>query len=213
MTTMRSTLLALAVLLGSAQLAAADPIQKSGREEWPGKHELQPLLGYQVGFGAQVANTYGVKLGLEYAYRFQQYAWFDMQVHNVFGAGPTGGLCYQSITHHCYWGGWGFELDAGVKVKIPIAPVPLVIEVPILLGVVGVYNRECGDNGAAVPIFKTGVGVRYFITRRIGVGVTTHLMFGPSFHEESHVLCGKGQNTYTDLYGAWDFQLGGEFIL
>jgi hypothetical protein len=208
------TYLALACVCASmATVAHADEIQKSGREEWPSKHELQPLLGYQVGFGGQTSSLYGVKLGVEYAYRFQQYAWFDMQVHNIFGAGPTGGYCYKSFTSHCYYGGWGFEADVGVKMKIPLAQIPLVIEVPILLGVVGMYNRECGDNGASVPIFKTGVGIRYFVTKRIGVGVTTHLAFGPAFHGGGHFLCGKGTDSYTDFYGAFDFQFGGEFLL
>ncbi len=192
--------------------ARAEGIQTSGKQEWPGKHELQPHLGYQVGFGGDVGNLSGFRLGAEYGYRFQQYVWFDLQLHNIFGFGGRDGRCRNNLLENCYRGGWGFEFDAGVKVKIP-TNIPLVIEVPILIGVIATYNRDCQDNGAAVPAFKTGVGVRYFLTRRIGVGATANFAFGPNFHASGAAFCGKGDRSYTDFYGAFDFSLGAEFIL
>lgn len=197
-----------ATLLFGITTAAADNMK-----EWPGKHELSPHLGYQVGFGGDVGNLSGFRLGAEYAYRFQQYVWFDVQAHNIFGLGGKDGPCRNNLLEKCYRGGWGFELDAGVKIKIPVASIPLVIEVPVLVAVIATYNRDCGDNGAAVPAFKTGAGVRYFVTKKIGVGGAIDFAFGPNFHGAGAVLCGKGNDSYTDFYGAFTFSLGAEFIL
>jgi len=210
---MRSLGLALALALALVRTAPAHAeVQKSGPQEWPGKHALAPHVGYQVGFGGDVGNLSGFRLGLEYNYRFQQYVWFDMQVHNIFGFGGRDGVCRGNPLDRCYRGGWGIELDAGVKVKIPTA-IPLVIEIPVLIGVIATYNRDCNDNGAAVPALKTGVAVRYFLTRRIGVGAGANFTFGPSFHQAGAAFCGKGNSSYTDFYGAFDFSIGAEFIL
>ena len=48
--------------------------------------------------------------------------------------------------------------------------IPLVIETPILVGVDILYLRDCGDNGAAAPLLRTGAGGKYFLTKRIGLG-------------------------------------------
>src|SRR5262249_18498130 len=110
----------------------------------------------------------------------------------------------------CYRGGWALELMAGIKLKW-VTPIPLVIEAPVLAGVNVLYNRDCGDNGAAVPVIKTGAGVKYFLTKRIGVGVKFNVAGGPGFHSAGSVVC---QNTsYTDFFGYFDFLIGAEFVL
>jgi hypothetical protein len=52
-----------------------------------------------------------------------------------------------------------------------------------------------------------GGGVKYFVTRSIGLGGGINFAVGPGFHQASDCL-----NSYTDSYGAFDFQLGAEFI-
>ena len=97
----------------------------------------------------------------------------------------------------------------GVKLKFK-TPIPLVVEVPLLGGVEVLYHRDCNDGGAAVPVFRAGAGVKYFLTRNIGVGGGMTFAFGPAFHGRNN--CGNG-DSYTDLYGAFDFLVGAEFIL
>ena len=87
---------ALAIALAAALAAAATnafavEIQKSGPEVFPSKHELSAHLGYQAGFAGTYQNPSGMKLTAEYAYRFHQLAWFDLQLSNVFGFGQS--LC------------------------------------------------------------------------------------------------------------------------
>ncbi len=206
--TMRA-LVALAVCL-AATTAHAD-IQKSGPEDFPGKHELDAHLGYDAGFGGKYQNPSGVKLTAEYAYRFHPLAWFDVQLSNVFGFGSVSGPCGDSFGTLCYRGGWAFGIAAGVKLKW-VTPVPLVIETPILAGIDILYNRDCGDNGVAVPLLRTGAGAKYFLTRRIGLGVNFAFAFGPGIHGGSSIAsCNR--SSYTDFYGAFEVNIGAEFIL
>jgi hypothetical protein len=201
----------LAVLF-TASSAAAE-IQKSGPEVFPSKHELGAALGYQAGFGGLFQNPSGMKLTAEYAYRFHQLAWFDLQLSNVFGFGGTAGPCTSppGTLNQCYRGGWAFGLAGGVKLKWT-TPIPLVVETPILLGVDVLYNRDCGDNGAAAPLLRTGVGARYFLTNKIGLGVGFDFAFAPGFHA-SNTTAACGHGSYTDFYGAFDFNIGAEFLL
>jgi hypothetical protein len=104
-----------------------------------------------------------------------------------------------------YYGGWGFELAIGVKLKIK-TPIPLVVEVPLLAAVEVLYNRQCSDTGVA-PALRVGGGVKYFVTRSIGVGGGVDFTGGPAFHG-----AGDCFNSYTDFFGAFDFQVGAEFI-
>ena len=69
-------------------------------------------------------------------------------------------------------------------------------------GVVPVFARPAGDNGAAV-VFNTGGGVKYFVTPRIGVGgEMTRSPLGPGFY--------SGHN---EFYRAFNLGVGAEFIL
>jgi hypothetical protein len=202
-----ATTLAL-LLLGASARAE---IQKSGPEVFPGKHELDAHLGYQAGFGGYVQNPSGFKITGEYAYQFHPLAWFDLQLSNVFGFGDRAGRCADAPANFCYWGGWAFGFAGGVKLKWT-TPIPLVVETPILLGVDILYMRDCGDNGAAAPLLRTGAGAKYFLTKRIGLGVNFAFSFGPGFHTGSAVpQCRR--DGYTDFYGSFEFNIGAEFIL
>jgi hypothetical protein len=193
--------------LGSAR---ADEIQRSGPEIWPSKHELSAHLGFQAGFAGRIGSTSGFKLEADYAYRFHPLVWFAAQVANNFGFGNGDGFCANAPTFTCYRGGWDFELMVGVKLKWTTR-IPLVVEAPVLLGVDLLYNRNCGDDGASVPLIKTGGGVKYFVTRKIGVGAKIDIAGGPGFHQAAGG-CGLLQS-YTDFYGYFDFMVGAEFLL
>jgi hypothetical protein len=168
-------------------------------------------MGYQAGFAGRFANPSGFKLFAEYARRFSDLVWLDLQANNVFGFGPSARTCYDRAgrpfpcdADH-YYGGWEFELAIGVKLKIKTS-IPLVIEIPILAALEVLYNRQCGDTGVA-PALRAGGGVKYFVTRAIGVGGGFNFALGPGFHGSSDCF-----DTYTDFYGAFDFQVGAEFI-
>ena len=145
--------------------AARAQVQSGVPEVFPSKHELSAHLGFQAGFGGQLGSTSGFKLDADYAYRFHPYIWFDAALGNVFGFGSADGQCAHSVLATCYRGGWDLELMAGIKLKFPTR-IPLVIEAPALVGVEVLYNRDCGDDGAAVPVIKTGGGVMYFLTKK-----------------------------------------------
>ena len=200
---------ALLFLLMIATSVAHADIQREGPELWPSKHELSAHLGYQIGFGQQLGDTSGLKLTGEYAYRFHPFVWFDLQLNQVFGFGARDGLCEKDITKICYRGGWSTQFAAGVKLKF-VTKIPLVVEVPILLGITGIYARECEDNAAAIPVARFGGGLKYFLKPRIGIGASVNFDMGPAFHDSS--LCKTG-GRFTDFYGSFDFQVGAEFLL
>ncbi len=202
--------IAVVLLLLSGATAHAE-IQKSGPEVFPSKHELDAHLGYQAGFGGVFQNPSGFKLTGEYAYQFHPLAWFDLQVSNVFGFGAPVGPCNGAPAVLCYRGGWAFGLAGGVKLKWT-TKIPLVIETPILVGVDILYNRDCGDDGAAAPLLRTGAGAKYFLTKRIGLGVNFAFSFGPGFHTGSAVESCR-RSSYVDFFGSFEFNIGAEFIL
>jgi hypothetical protein len=207
----RTASLAAALLVLSAfSTAARAEIQQGVPEVFPSKHEVSAHMGFQAGFGGKFGSTSGFKLDADYAYKFHPFIWFDANLANVFGFGSSDGFCTHSIGATCYRGGWALELMAGIKLKFT-TKIPLVIEAPVLIGVEVLYNRDCGDNGAGVPILKTGGGVKYFLTKRIGVGAKIDVAFGPGFHGSGSAIC---QNTsYTDFFGYFDFLVGAEFVL
>ncbi|MDB4969270.1 MAG: hypothetical protein JWN44_4959 [Myxococcales bacterium] len=202
------TLLVLSALSGVAQAE----IQQGVPEVYPSKHEISTHMGFQAGFGGKFGSTSGFKLDADYAYRFHQFVWFDAAIANVFGFGSADGFCNNGVGGaSCYRGGWALELMAGVKFKFLMTRIPLVIEAPALIGVEVLYNRDCGDNGAGVPVVRTGAGVKYFLTKRIGVGAKFDVAFGPGFHGSGTILCSN--KSYTDFYGYFDFLIGAEFVL
>jgi len=200
------------IVLAALASAAQAEVQHGVPEVFPSKHEVSAHMGFQAGFGSKFGSTSGFKLEADYAYRFHQYAWFDANVGNVFGFGSADGFCTNGIGGaSCYRGGWALELMAGVKLKFPLARIPIVIEAPALIGVEVLYNRDCGDNGAAVPVVRTGGGVMYFLTKKIGVGAKFDVAFGPGFHGAGSIICSN--KSYTDFFGYFDFLIGAEFVL
>jgi hypothetical protein len=177
----------------------------------PSRHEMSVQLGYATGFGGDFGSPSGLKITGDYAYKFHRIAWFDLQLGNTFGFGSKDGRCVGSTDSNCYRGGWDVEIAAGVKLKFSTPRLPqLQIEVPILLGADVLYNRNCGDNGAAVVV-RPGIRAKYFLTPRIGVGIGMNAAFGPAFHASGDPVCTT--NSYTDFYGAFDFMAGAEFML
>ena len=197
------------LVLSAVSTVARAEIQQGVPEVFPSKHEISAHLGFQAGFGAQLGSTSGFKLDADYAYKFHPFIWFDANLGNVFGFGAADGPCTQNILATCYRGGWALEMMAGIKLKFATR-IPLVIEAPALVGIEVLYNRDCGDNGAGFPVVKTGGGVKYFLTKRIGVGAKVDLAFGPGFHGAT--VC-KQQQSYTDFFGYFDFVVGAEFVL
>jgi hypothetical protein len=196
------------LLVVSAQSARAE-IQKSGPENFPGKNELSAHIGYQAGFSGQFANPSGFKLFFDYGRRFTDLVWLDLQLNPIFGYSASANVCYDNRGRPFTCGangGWGIEFAAGVKLKIK-TKIPLVVEVPLTVGVVGMFSRQCGDNGAAL-VLRPGAGAKYFLTRAVAVGAGVNFAMGPGFHGASSCT-----GSYTDFYAAFDFQLGAEFIL
>jgi hypothetical protein len=174
------------------------------------RHDLSAQLGYQAGFGANFGSPSGIKLVADYSFRFHRLVWFNAELSNVFGFGGADGRCVNSLDSLCYRGGWDLGIAAGVRLKFKTR-VPLLVEVPLLVGVNVLYNRECRDNGAAAPVARPGIRATYFVTDRIGLGAAMNLAFGPAFHAGGDPLCST--QAKTGFYGAADFLLGAEFLL
>ena len=207
---MNKLVMVLGLVAATAGAARAEESEiKRPFEIQPSRHEMSVDLGYQAGFGGDFGSPSGLKITGDYAYRFHPIAWFDLQLSNTFGFGSKDGRCVNSLDANCYRGGWDLGIAAGVRLKFKTR-VPLLIEVPLLVGVDVLYNRNCGDNGAAVVV-RPGVRARYFLTPRIGLGAGINAAFGPGFHNSGNAVCTT--NSYTDFYGAFDFMVGAEFYL
>lgn len=208
-----SRLLLPLVILGALAGVARAQVQAGVPEVFPSRHEISVHTGFQAGFGGHYdTGTSGYKLEADYAYRFHPFIWFDVSLGNNFGFGNGDGVCANGVIGStCYRGGWALELLAGIKMKWALQRIPLVIEAPVQAGVEVLYNRDCGDNGAGVPVIRTGGGAMYFLTKKIGVGLKIDFAGGPAFHG-SGTACGI-QHSYTDFFGYVDFMLGAEFFL
>lgn len=207
---MRSAVI-VALLAFAAEARAGDVVQKSGPEVFPSRHEVQAALGYQAGFGGSLGSPSGIKLTADYNYRFHPMVWFDLQAANVFGFGGANGPCAGDPTQGCYRGGYDFQLSGGVRLKFQLKSIPLVVEVPILVGIDALYARDCGDDAVTIPVARAGGALKYFVTKRIGIGAGANLAIGPSFHQRGSSVCAN--NWYSDFYGAFDFHVGAEFVL
>jgi hypothetical protein len=211
---MKRTIIALCMAAVSvASIAGAEEggVEKRAFEIQPSRHELSVDLGYQAGYGGSYGSASGIKITGDYAYKFHPLAWFDVQLGNVFGFGGKDGRCAGgSFDSNCYRGGWDLSIAAGVRLKFKTR-IPVVLEVPLLVGIDVLYNRNCGDNGATFPVIRPGFRAKYFVTPRIGLGAGLNAALGPAFHSGGNSACTS--NSYTDFYGAFDFMMGAEFML
>ena len=112
----------------------------------------------------------------DYSHRLSNLVWLNFKLNPTFGAGETRTICYDQFgnAYDCGTGfdgnGYAIDLLAGVKLKW-MTRIHLMPYASANAGVVPVFARPAGDNGAAV-VFNTGGGVKYFITPRIGSDAT-----------------------------------------
>ncbi|MCU1282357.1 MAG: hypothetical protein JWM53_5903 [bacterium] len=171
---------------------------------FPGKDELSAQLGFQASLGGGTPG--GFKMFFDYSHRLSNLVWLNFKLDPTFGAGETRTICVDQFgnTYDCGTGfdgnGYAIDLLAGVKLKW-MTRVHLMPYANINAGVVPVFARPAGDNGAAV-VFNTGGGVKYFVTPRIGVGGELSFTIGPGFY-----------SGHTELYRAFNMGVGAEFIL
>ena len=186
----------------------------SRRAAVDGKNEISTQLGFQGSLGA--TTPAGLKVELDYARKLTNLVWLDFKVNPIFGVGPNRAICVDNsgATFDCgsgaYADGHAIDFLAGVKLKFPIARVPaLVPYAQANVGVVAIFARPQNDDGAGF-IFRTGGGVKYFVTRHVGLGGELNVTLGPAWYSAS---CNACNNAHTEFYRAIDFALGAEFVL
>ena len=195
------TLLASTLLAGAAQAQTYVERRMGG---FPGKDELSTQLGFQASLGGTTPG--GFKLFIDYSHRLSNLVWLNFKLNPTFGVGSVRGICYDRFGNafDCGTGfdgdGYAVDILAGVKLKW-MTRVHLMPYAEINGGVVPVFARPGGDNGAAVVLY-TGGGLKYFITPRIGLGGEINFTIGPGFY--------SGHN---EFYRAFNMGIGAEFIL
>jgi hypothetical protein len=208
------------VLVGTLLLASpARAIQTSGPEVWPGKIELAAHVGGQVGIGNYWVDGRffggppgGFKLFLDFSYRVNNIdaysVWLNMGVNFVIG----GGCSFNGPNYLCNGAsnGDGIEPFFGVKLKFR-TPVPLVPYVRLDGTFVGIVNRYCGDDGFAIGA-RVGGGLKYFLTKNIGLGIDTGFVLGPGFYSGANGLGCLIYRNHVEFYGSWDMGIGAEFV-
>jgi hypothetical protein len=170
-----------------------------------GKDELSPAMGFQAGLGGTTPG--GFKLFFDYSHRLTNLVWLNFKVNPTFGVGTASRICYDQFgnAYDCGSGpfegnGYAIDLLAGVKLKW-MTRVHVMPYANIDAGVIPIFARPAGDNGAAVAV-HTGGGVKYFVTPRIGVGGELDFTLGPGFY-----------SNHTEFYRAFNFAIGAEFLL
>ncbi len=200
------THIVLAVLLASSTALAEAPNLGVERRMngFAGKDELSGQMGFQASLGGTTPG--GFKLFFDYSHRLNDLVWLNFKFNPTFGFGEARTICYDQFgnPYDCGTGfdGNGYALDilAGVKLKW-MTRIHLMPYANIDAGVIPVFARPAGDNGAAVAL-HTGGGVKYFITPRIGLGGEIDFTLGPGFY-----------SGHTEFYRAFNLAIGAEFIL
>jgi hypothetical protein len=218
---MRTLVTTLAFLIAAAPAAAQVAAQPAGAEATvsrgavvvDGKNEISAQLGFQASLGA--TTPAGIRLNFDYARRLTNLLWLNFKLAPVFGVGPNRAVCQdRGGLYDCGSGGYalGHAIDVigGVKLKFPIARIPALIPYAQLgLGAAIMFNRPANDNGAGF-VFRTGGGLKYFVTKNIGLGGELSVTMGPAWYSETCTNCNNG---HTEFYRAIDFALGAEFVL
>ena len=201
-------------------------IQTRGPETFPGKNELSLHLGFQSGLTSYTTGSGffaggppgGGRFTFDYGYRVNdpgKYSlWLDFGFAFTFGSGP--GVIYTPNGDYASYGGSGYELKPffGVKLKWR-TPIPLVPYAKFNGEVAGIFGRYCGDNGVGFLAHAAG-GVKYFLTRNIGLGIETGFDFGPAHYSGTNFgdpSCPRYYYpSHTELYSTIDFSAGAEFV-
>lgn len=196
-----STLL---IVMAAGTASAQTSFVSRRMDGFAGKDELTGEMGFQASLGGGTPG--GFKLFFDYAHRLSNLVWLDFKVNPTFGAGESRTLCYDQFgnVYDCGTGfegnGYAIDLLAGVKLKW-MTRFHLMPYASVNGGVVPVFARPAGDNGAAV-VFNTGGGLKYFVTPHIGLGGEMTFTLGPGFY-----------SGHTELYRAFNMGIGAEFIL
>ena len=196
------TLLIATLFAGSASAQTTSVSRRM--DGFAGKDELSAQMGFQASLGGGTPN--GFKLFVDYSHRLTQLVWLNFKLNPVFGVAGGRTVCVDNFgnPYDCGTGfqnnGYAIDLLAGVKLKW-MTRVHVMPYANANAGVVPVFARPGGDNGAAV-VFNTGGGVKYFITPRIGLGGELNFTLGPGFY-----------SGHTEFYRAFNMGIGAEFIL
>lgn len=192
-------------LLASSSAMAQQPYGISRRMNgFPGKDEISTQLGFQASLGGTTPG--GFKLFIDYSHRLNNLVWLNFKFNPTFGFGGGTTVCYDRFgnPYDCSYGfpgnGYAIDILAGVKLKW-MTRIHLMPYANIDAGVIPVFARPGGDDGAAVAL-HTGGGLKYFVTPRIGVGGELDFTLGPGFYQG-----------HTEFYRAFNLAIGAEFIL
>jgi hypothetical protein len=210
------TLVAVAALAVPAP-ALAEPPPQSGavvrRAELGGKNEISTQIGAQGALGGTTPG--GLKLLFDYSRQMTNYVWLNFKVNPTFGAGSARAVCYDRFGNPYDCGSSGVDADghaidllAGIKLKFP-TKYSLVPYAQADVGVVPIFSRPRNDDGAAL-VFRTGGGLRWFVTPHVGIGGELNVTLGGGFYSASCDGCNNGHN---EFYRAIDFGIGAEFLL
>lgn len=195
--------LLIATLTAGAASAQTSYVERR-MDGFGGKNELSAQLGFQASLGGGTPG--GFKMFFDYSHRLSQLVWLNFKVNPTFGYGEGRTICYDQFgnAYDCGTGfdgnGYAVDLLAGVKLKW-MTRFHLVPYASVNGGVVPVFARPAGDNGAAVVI-NSGGGLKYFLTPHIGLGGEITFTLGPGFY-----------SGHTEFYRAFNMGIGAEFVL
>ncbi len=202
--------LAIVTLLLVASSASAQSISRRYSGGFPGKDELSAELGLQASLGGTTPG--GFKMFFDYAHRLSDIAWLDFKLNPTFDTGYRAATCVDQFgnPYPCgyaglYGNGYAIDLLAGAKFKWLLRN-RVMPYCNIDGGVVPIFARPAGDNGAAIVV-NTGGGVKYFVHPRVGLGGEVNFTLGPGFYS------GPNNTGHNELYRAFNFAAGAEFIL
>lgn len=227
MTSSRRLALAVALVTLLVPLCARAQIQKDGPQRWPGKNEISLHLGWQGSFANYTATAAGLRVyaggatsggrfTFDYGYLLQDNRswslWLDLGFNFIFA-----GCTITDFARYYDCSGSEFRPFGGVKIKFR-TPIPLVPYAKFGAGAPIIFNRLCGDNGFGGVAHASG-GVKYFLTKNIGLGVEGGFSFGPVAYlgvSANDTGCFDkyhyAYDAHIELYATYDFQVGAEFV-
>src|SRR5947209_13761569 len=159
---MRTLIFTVTLLVASTTFAQSISRRYSG---FPGKDELTAEMGLQASLGGTTPG--GFKLFFDYAHRLSNLVWLDFKVNPTFDTGYRAATCVDRFgnVYTCgydglYGNGYSIDILAGVKLKWLLVHNRLMPYCNINGGVVPVFARPNGDDGAAIVV-NTGGGLKY----------------------------------------------------